>query len=381
MISAERFLDEAFKLGFSTYTGVPCSFLKPLINASIESDKFSYIPAVNEGDAVGIAAGVYLGGGLPVVMFQNSGLGNAVNPFTSLIQTFEIPILMIATLRGDPNSHPDEPQHRLMGKITTQLLDLMEVSWSWFPEDEDDMKKTMEFIKDRIIDSKKPHVLVMKKGSVEPYELSEQLESTIVNDLITNDYENDESEMVTRIEFMEKIIEKTNQNHDLIIATTGYSGRELYAASDRKNQFYMVGSMGCAIDIGLGLSIQRPDKRVIVIDGDGAILMRLGAMSTVGFMAPENLNHIVLDNGAYESTGSQKTVSSLIDFKMIAHSNRYRNSIKMNSLKDFDSLLDSNMKGPNFIHFPIKKGVPSKLPRPSITPKEVAIRFRKNIEN
>jgi len=104
-------------------------------------------------------------------------------------------------------------------------------------------------------------------------------------------------------------------------------------------------------------------------------------MSTVGFMAPENLNHIVLDNGAYESTGSQKTVSSLIDFKMIAHSNRYRNSIKMNSLKDFDSLLDSNMKGPNFIHFPIKKGVPSKLPRPSITPKEVAIRFRKNIEN
>ena len=78
--------------------------------------------------------------------------------------------------------------------------------------------------------------------------------------------------MVTRIEFMEKIIEKTNQNHDLIIATTGYSGRELYAASDRKNHFYMVGSMGCAIDIGLGLSIQRPDKRVIVIDGDGAIL-------------------------------------------------------------------------------------------------------------
>ena len=208
MISAERFLDEAFKLGFSTYTGVPCSFLKPLINASIESDKLSYIPAVNEGDAVGIAAGVYLGGGLPVVMFQNSGLGNAVNPFTSLIQTFEIPILMIATLRGDPNSHPDEPQHRLMGKITTQLLDLMEVSWSWFPEDEDDMKKTMEFIKDRIIDSKKPHVLVMKKGSVEPYELSEQLESKFVNGLITNDYECDESEMVTRIEFMERSLKK-----------------------------------------------------------------------------------------------------------------------------------------------------------------------------
>ena len=131
MICAQKFLGEASHLGFNVYTGVPCSFLKPLINASIESSHLSYIPAVNEGDAVGIAAGVYLGGGLPVVMFQNSGLGNAVNPFTSLIQTFQIPILMIATLRGDPNERPDEPQHQLMGKITTQLLDLMEVSWSW----------------------------------------------------------------------------------------------------------------------------------------------------------------------------------------------------------------------------------------------------------
>ena len=143
----------------------------------------------------------------------------------------------------------------------------------------------------------------------------------------------------------------------------------------------MVGSMGCAIDIGLGLSLQRPDKRVIVIDGDGAILMRLGAMSTVGFMAPENLTHVVLDNGAYESTGAQKTVSSILDFKTFAYSNRYKNSIKMNSLKDFDSLLDSNKKGPNFIHFPIKKGVKKNLPRPSILPNEVAERFRNNIKN
>jgi len=143
----------------------------------------------------------------------------------------------------------------------------------------------------------------------------------------------------------------------------------------------MVGSMGCAIDIGLGLSIMQSNKRVIVIDGDGAILMRLGAMSTVGFMAPENLTHIVLDNGAYESTGSQRTVSSILDFKMLAHSNRYRNSMKLSSLSDLGSLLDSDRKGPNFIHFPIKKGIPSNLPRPLISPNNVAQRFRKNIEN
>ena len=381
MIYANKFLDEAFHLGFNTYTGVPCSFLKPLINASMESDRLSYIPAVNEGDAVGIAAGVYLGGGMPVVMFQNSGLGNAVNPFTSLIQTFEIPILMIATLRGDPENEPDEPQHQLMGKITTQLLDLMQVSWSWFPENDDELTKAMATIKDRILDCQQPHVLVMKKNSVEPFDLSENTESSINHIAAMDDYENEASGLVSRSEVIKVLIEKTNEEDDLIIATTGYTGRELYAAGDRNNHFYMVGSMGCAIDIGLGLSIMQSNKRVIVIDGDGAILMRLGAMSTVGFMAPENLTHIVLDNGAYESTGSQRTVSSILDFKMLAHSNRYRNSMKLSSLSDLASLLDSDRKGPNFIHFPIKKGIVSKLPRPLISPNDVAQRFRKNIQN
>jgi len=381
MICAEKFLDEAFYLGFNAYTGVPCSFLKPLINASIETDHLSYIPAVNEGDAVAIAAGIYLGGGLPVVMFQNSGLGNAVNPFTSLIQTFEIPILMIATLRGDPENEPDEPQHQLMGKITTQILDLMEVSWSWFPGNEDELTVTMETIKDRIIDCQKPHVLVMKKGLVEPYELTDQSKHKNDQALTIDDCVNETSDLVSRGDVMKMIIEKSTEKDDLIIATTGYSGRELYAAEDRNNHFYMVGSMGCAIDIGLGLSMMQPNKRVIVIDGDGALLMRLGAMSTVGFMAPENLTHIVLDNGVYESTGSQKTVSSILDFKMFAHSNCYRNSSKLNSLEDLDSLLESNKKGPNFIHFPIKAGVPNKLPRPLISPNEVAQRFRGNIND
>jgi phosphonopyruvate decarboxylase len=380
MICAEKFLDDAFRMGFNTYTGVPCSYLKPLINASIQSDHLSYIPAANEGDAVGIAAGVYLGGGMPVVMFQNSGLGNAVNPFTSLIQTFEIPILMIATLRGDPENETDEPQHQLMGKITTQLLDLMEVSWSWFPRNENELIKTMEMVKDRIVDSQRPHVLVMKKDSVEPYDLTNQFERKSDQVFSIDDPKGDTSELFSRKQVMELIIENTNVEDDLIIATTGYSGRELYAAGDRKNHFYMVGSMGCAIDIGLGLALMQPNKRVIVIDGDGAILMRLGAMSTVGFMAPENLIHIVLDNGTYESTGSQRTVSSILDFRMFAHSNSYRNSTKTNSLEDLSGFLNAKQKGPSFIHFPIASGVPRELPRPSVSPNEVLQRFRRNIK-
>ena len=166
---------------------------------------------------MGIAAGVYLGGGMPVVMFQNSGLGNAVNPFTSLIQTFEIPILMIATLRGDPENETDEPQHQLMGKITTQLLDLMEVSWSWFPRNENELIKTMGMVKDRIVDSQRPHVLVMKKDSVEPYDLTNQFERKNDQVFSIDDPKGDTSELFSRKQVMELIIENTNVEDETII--------------------------------------------------------------------------------------------------------------------------------------------------------------------
>ena len=379
MISAEKFLLEAEDIGFNAYTGVPCSFLKPLINSVIDSEKTFYIPAANEGDAVGIAAGVYLGGGLPVVMFQNSGLGNAVNPFTSLIQTFQIPILMIVTLRGDPNRELDEPQHRLMGRMTTKVLDIMEVSWSWFPENESELDATMTEVRTKILKEKKPHVLVMKKGSVEPSSVDgDEKDSFDLTNAKSKEVQKEipvETKLM-RNEVINELIKATDEN-DLIIATTGYTGRELCVASDRSNHFYMVGSMGCAIDIGLGLAIMQPKKRVIVIDGDGALLMRLGAISTVGYMAPKNLHHLVLDNNAYESTGSQKTVSQLIDFVGIAESNNYKYCLATSSIQ---TLLESlrTAIGPSFVHFPIKAGVPEGLPRPTVSPEDVAIRFRKH---
>ena len=98
MITAEDFILKSKEKGFNIYSGVPCSYLKSFINYIIDSDDISYIPAASEGDAIGIAAGSYLGGRSPVVMLQNSGLGNTVNPITSLLQTFKIPVLIIVTL-------------------------------------------------------------------------------------------------------------------------------------------------------------------------------------------------------------------------------------------------------------------------------------------
>src|SRR5882757_3383967 len=136
MIKAESFIEKAKGAGFALYTGVPCSYLKPFINYVIDSPGLRYIGATNEGDAVAIASGAELGGKRSVVMFQNSGFGNTVNPLTSLNAIFKIPVLVIATLRGEPGGPADEPQHAMMGEITTGLFDLMQIPWEYFPTDE-----------------------------------------------------------------------------------------------------------------------------------------------------------------------------------------------------------------------------------------------------
>jgi len=379
MITAEDFILRSKEKGFNIYSGVPCSYLKSFINYIIDSDDISYIPAASEGDAIGIAAGSYLGGRSPVVMLQNSGLGNTVNPITSLLQTFKIPVLIIVTLRGDPNAPADEPQHQLMGKITTDLLELMGLEWDWFPESRKELDLKLEKASARIHQDKCSFVMVMKQGAVEPYELhsggiENHREDQIIQD---NIYQDDE---VTREEVLLSILDHTS-DQDLLIATTGYTGRELYSLKDQPNNFYMVGSMGCAIDIGLGLALSKPKYRVIVIDGDGALLMRLGALTSVGYEAPRNLLHLVLDNGTYESTGSQKTVSQFVDFKSIALASSYTRAISTNSLNQLKEILNKPNEGTTFVHFPIVNGVKNNLPRPNIKPYEVADRFRTNIED
>ena len=134
MIRAQDFLHACLDRGFSFYTGTPCSYLKPIINYVIDNKEFSFINATNEGDAVALACGAVMAGKRSVVMFQNSGLGNAVNPLTSLNYTFRIPVLLIVTLRGETGGPKDEPQHELMGEITTALLESMRIGWSYFPE-------------------------------------------------------------------------------------------------------------------------------------------------------------------------------------------------------------------------------------------------------
>ena len=371
MIPAATFIEAARERGFALYTGVPCSYLKPLINYCIDTDGLLYIGAANEGDAVAIAAGAGLGGVASVAMFQNSGLGNAVSPLTSLTETFRLPILLIVTLRGEPGGAPDEPQHEMMGNITPSLLELMDIRWEYFPADEDKVADALDRAVSHMAAERRPYALVMRKGSVAPRELQSRPEPQVPGSFAAP-----RPAAVLRRREALAAIQASVADGDLVIASTGVCGRELFALSDRPNQLYMVGSMGCAISLGLGLATARPDRRVIVIDGDGAALMRLGAMCIVGAEKPTNLVHCLLDNGQHESTGGQATVSGSIDLPAIAAASGYARVDAAATAEALQRSLEATPAGPAFLYDPILPGVPDELPRPDIAPAQVAERLR-----
>ncbi len=375
MIEAGQFVGRARERGFDLYAGVPCSYLKPFINYVIDADDLTYVGAANEGDAVAIAAGAELGGSRGVVMLQNSGLGNTVNPLTSLTETFRIPVMIIVTLRGEPDGAPDEPQHELMGRITTDMLDLMGVRWAWFPECEDDVESALDAAVAHLDAERRPFAFVMRKGSVAKH----ALETSPAVHEIGFDNPPRVPPAATRSELL-RAVQSAVTADDIVVATTGYTGRELYALDDRPNQIYMVGSMGCASSLGLGLAIARPERRVIVLEGDGAALMRLGALATIGYQRPRNLVHVLLDNGLHESTGGQSTVSASIDFARIASACGYASVAAVALPADLAAHVASAGTELTFLHVPMLPGIPADLPRPTITPAEVADRLRRHIQ-
>lgn len=375
MIEAGRFIAAASERGFGLYAGVPCSYLTPFINHVINSGNLRYVGAANEGDAVAIAAGAELGGVPAVVMFQNSGLGNAINPLTSLTWTFRIPVLLIVTWRGEPGGAADEPQHELMGRITPPMLELMGIPWALFPDSDDAIGPTLDQACEYMRREGRPYALVMRKGSV----AETQLETRSPQAFARRTGAVMEVPAKASRRAMLGAIQMALKGDDIVVATTGYTGRELYALDDRPCQIYMVGSMGCASSLGLGLALARPDKRIVVIDGDGAALMRLGAFTTMGTERPRNLLHLLLDNGMHESTGGQATVSRNVNFCAVATASGYPRVLAASDPDEVREYVDWRAPGLCFVHVPIYPGVTADLPRPTLQPAEVAVRLRRHL--
>jgi phosphonopyruvate decarboxylase len=389
MIEARNFVEAARERGFRWYAGVPCSFLTPFINYVLQDPSLHYVSMANEGDAVALIAGVALAGdasapyGRGVAMMQNSGLGNAVSPLTSLTWTFRLPQLLIVTWRAQPGV-ADEPQHALMGPITPAMLETMEIPWELFPSESAQIGPALDRAIAHMDQIGRPYALVMQKGSVAPYAL-EAGRGAIgaaagATEALTAPRDAAMVARPSRQEALRAVVAQTSPSSTVLLASTGYCGRELYAIADRPNHLYMVGSMGCVAPLGLGLALARPDMRVIALDGDGAALMRLGAFATIGAYGPPNLWHLLLDNGVHDSTGGQATVSPRVSFANVAAACGYASALETNDLGRIARwLAERPLGGARFARLFIRSGTPSDLPRPSVTPVEVKTRLMQHI--
>ncbi len=315
-------------IGSDFYAGVPDSQLKALCNYLMSTygiDPKHHIIAANEGNCVGIAAGYHLATGkIPVVYMQNSGEGNIINPVASLLneKVYAIPAVFIIGWRGEPEFH-DEPQHIFQGEITLKLLEDMDINYYVIGGDtsDEDVQETMQLYRS-ILKKGKGVAFVIRKGAL------------TYDETVT--YKNDN--FLSREFIIEQIVKYTDENP--IVCTTGKASRELFEIREKNKMshqydFLTVGSMGHASSIALGVAINKPNKKVWCIDGDGAMLMHMGALAVIGNNAPNNLVHVVINNGSHETVGGMPTVTNTMDLCQIAKGCGYSYVVR---IKDGQSL-------------------------------------------
>ena len=378
MIDAADFMGSALERGYTFWTGVPCSLLTPLINFVIDSGDLDYFAATNEGESVGIAAGAHLAGRKTVVMCQNSGLGNMVNSLTSLNYPFHIPTLLVITHRGAPGMK-DEPQHAVMGRITGEILTSMGIPWEQFPDRHEDIDAALGRADEYMSGSSLPYAFIMAKASVAVHPLKPQA-ARAASELPApvGSFVKRKQDRMGRQEAIQ-VIHDVVGGEAAIVATTGHIGRELFALGHRENQIYIVGSMGCASSVGFGVHQGTQGRRpVVVLDGDGAALMKMGTFATIGHYRPARLTHVVLDNEAHGSTGGQATVSSTTDFATVASGCGYRHTWRIEDRQDLSCKVGQAMaaEGPNLFHVKVALGSDPNLGRPTLPPIEVKDQFK-----
>lgn len=376
MIGADLFVDEIEKLGIDFFTGVPDSQLKPFTNEIISRYGVGRknVIAANEGNAVGLASGYYIATDKPgCVYLQNSGLGNIFNPVTSLTneEVYGIPVLYVVGWRGEPDVH-DEPQHVFQGKITLQTLELLNIKA--FDIHKDITVEKMSEIFNEISQcflNRESSALVIRKGALEN---KTKVQFSNHNTLV-------------RESAIKKIIECIPKE-SLITSTTGKISRELYENRElngerHEKDFLTVGSMGHASSIALGQALSQKNKKIVCIDGDGAVIMHMGAMATIGAYEPVNLLHIVLDNSAHETVGGIPTISNKMDFVSIAKAVGYKEAYEVDNLNDLESVLKESVKKEKliFIRVLVTLGSRENLGRPKEKPIDNLEKFKKNFKN
>jgi len=375
MLDASWLLDELQKYRVNFFSGIPDSLLKDFCLYVAENvSPQQHIITANEGNAVALVTGHHLAtGDIGLVYLQNSGIGNAVNPLVSLADpaVYGIPLLLIIGWRGEPGIH-DEPQHIKQGMITLELLDTLGIPYQILPREKAEAQKVIHELMGAIRDGNRPCALVVQKGSFKKYE-GRTPSSSPENLILSRE---------------QAIVEvgKALQPWDIVVSTTGMISRELFEYRANNNQlefgqdFLTVGSMGHASQIALGIALQKQDRTVYCIDGDGAFIMHMGGTVIIGSQSVANFKHIVLNNGAHDSVGGQPTAAQLIDIPGIAQACGYKGVRQASTSIELSDALTwlQNTHGPALLEVLVKKGARADLGRPTTTPQHNKQQFMKH---
>lgn len=374
MIKPENFFNFLKEKNIDFYTGVPDSLLKNFCAYITDhSTEENNIITANEGNAIALAAGHYLATGeIGIVYMQNAGLGNIINPLASLVdkKVYNIPVLLMVGWRGEPGKK-DEPQHIKQGEVTLTLLKTMGIKYKILSYNETKNELIINEAVEYMKKYKEPFALIVRKKTFENYSFKIQIKTN---------YD------LNREEALKLIISKMNDK-DIIVSTTGKTSREVFEYREALGQshekdFLIVGSMGHASQIALGVALAKPDRNVYCLDGDGALIMHMGGMAIIGKIAPKNLKHIVINNGAHDSVGGQPTVGFDIKMDEIAKACGYKTVLKADTIENILECFEKMKKVDEISFFEIRvnKGARDDLGRPTTTPienKEAFMEFLK----
>lgn len=378
-MDAKVFIDKCLEYGIDFFAGVPDSQLKGLCDelfARYGTDGKTHVVAHNEGGAVAMCAGHFLATGHPGLCYmQNSGLGNAVNPLASLMdkQVYALPCLLVVGWRGEPGIK-DEPQHVKQGQITPGQLDLLGIPYHILERDETNDTFIQSFNQaDKVLRSGGCFAFVVRKGALTTESVA--------------DYSN--GRMLKRETAASMILTSAGPK-DVFVSTTGKLSREVFEIREQRGEsherdFLTVGSMGHAGMIALGIAEADPGRRVWCLEGDGAMMMHLGAAALIGQRKPDNLIHVIINNGAHETVGGMPVCSGKLNIASFAAAAGYPAVFSASDEKELSDVLVKAQEVHTLCLIEIKcaNGARSDLGRPTTTPvqnRDALMRFLKQVE-
>lgn len=364
MIDPQIFSEAVRDSGISEVVGVPDSLLKSVLGSLEHAYGPRFKVVANEGAAIGHAIGSFAASGrLSLVFMQNSGLGNAINPIVSLAHpaVFGCPMILLIGWRGelfdDGQQIEDEPQHLLQGRITRELLELLDIPTFEMPASQDPREFLNEL--EKIARQKQgPVAILVRKGTFSSHNKAKAGPPP--------------PQDMSREEAISAVLSSCPAGVP-VVAATGMIGREVYELQQARRpglnpDLLVVGAMGHASSIAGGVGSDGEISKVVCLDGDGGVLMHMGALPHVA-QSP-SLVHIMLNNGVHDSVGGQKTVAKSIDFRKIADGAGYGSYRLCNSSEDISHSVEEALTSPlsSFLEILCRPGYRPDLGRPGQSP-------------